>query len=63
MREKWELTTFGLEVRKKLLEKRWTVKDLASEIGADQSFLKGMLYGKRKGYKYLEPIKKLLDIS
>lgn len=61
--EKWKFTPFGLEVRKKLLERHMEVKDLAEILGCKPNFLSAMLYGKKKGYEYIEPIKEYLEIS
>lgn len=63
MAKKWKITPFGLEVKKRLLEREWSVRDLAREIGANETYLSGLLYGKRPEYKYADAIRELLDIS
>ena len=63
MREKWKLTPFGIKVKKSLLEKNMTVSELAERIGVKQSYLSQVLYGDKKGYKYLDEICTLLEIE
>ena len=63
MREKWKLTPFGIKVKKSLLEKNMTVSELAERIGVKQSYLSQVLYGDKKGYKYLDEICILLEIE
>lgn len=59
----WELTPFGLEVRKKLLEKNSSIADLAREVGANASYLRGMMYGYRSGKKYVNKICEFLGMD
>ena len=63
MREKWKLTPFGIKVKKSLLEKNMTVSELAERIGVKQSYLSQVLYGDKKGHKYLDEICTLLEIE
>jgi len=63
MREKWKLTPFGMQVKMRLLEKDMTVSELAERIGVKQSYLSQVLYGDKKGYKYMNEICMILEIE
>ena len=63
MKQKWKLTPFGMQVKMRLLEKNMTVSELAERIGVKQSYLSQVLYGDKKGYKYMEQICSFLEIE
>lgn len=57
------LTTFGVEVKKKLIEMRMTQKQLAQQIGTSDVYLNLILHGERSGNKYNCKIIKILKIE
>ena len=63
MKGKWKLTPFGMKVKMRLLEKDMTVSELADRIGVKQSYLSQVLYGDKKGYKYMDQICTILEIE
>lgn len=63
MGKKWKLTPFGIKVKKRLLEKDMTISELAEQIGVKQSYLSQVLYGDKKGYKYMDKICSILEIE
>ncbi len=63
MKEKWRLTPFGVKVKKRLIEKDMTTSELANQIGVSRSFLSQILYGNKKGGKYIPMIQEVLDIK
>ena len=62
-KNRWEPTPFGVKVKKRLIEKNMTVSDLARMLGINRSFLSQMLYGNKKGEKYIPAIREALDIK
>lgn len=62
-KERWKLTPFGIKVKKNLIEKNMTTSDLADSIGISRSFLSQILYGNKKGEKYIELIKQELEMK
>ena len=62
-KNRWEPTPFGVKVKKRLIEKNMTVSDLARMLGINRSFLSQMLYGNKKGEKYIPAICNALDIK
>lgn len=63
MKERPELTPFGLTVRMKLLEKKMTQVELAAALGIKKQYLYKILHGIRSGEKYVERIKNILNIE
>lgn len=63
MRKDRKLTTFGVEVKKKLIEIGKTQKQLAYEIGTSDVYLNLILHGERAGKKYLNKIADTLAID
>jgi len=57
------LTPFGLEVKKKLLEKGITQRQLCDELGIGETRFSEIIYGVKPGYKYREKIAKALNIK
>ena len=62
-KERWKLTPFGVKVKKRLIEKDMTTSELANRIGVSRSFLSQILYGNKKGGKYIPMIQEVLDIK
>ena len=62
-RRNLKLTTFGLSVKKRLLDKGMTQKELASELGIHGCYLTEILYGLRAGWKYREQIEDILSMK
>lgn len=63
MRKDRKLTTFGVEVKKKLIEIGKTQKELADEVGTSDVYLNLILHGERAGKKYLNRIADVLAID
>lgn len=53
----------GKLIKKRLIDKDMTAKQLASIIGITPQYLNKILHGERSGEKYIETIKSLLDIA
>ena len=51
----------GLEIRAKLLEKGFKLKDIALETNVSISFVSMVIYGKKKSLKVQKLISKKLD--
>ncbi|SHE69512.1 helix-turn-helix domain-containing protein [Alkalibacter saccharofermentans] len=60
--KKRKLTTFGIEVKNKLTDLNITQKKLSEELGFSPVYLSMILYGERSGEKYINEIKKYLDL-
>lgn len=58
-----ELTAFGKQVKKRLIDKGMTQVELAALIGCNKQYLHKILCGERSGKKYLEDISRVLDIE
>ncbi|MDO4721371.1 MAG: helix-turn-helix transcriptional regulator [Peptostreptococcaceae bacterium] len=58
-----QITPFGILVKKALIEKNMTQKQLAEEIGVDSKYLHLVFYGYRSGTKYLHRIAKYLKLK
>lgn len=54
---------FGLEIRKKLLELGMTQRELAELVGASEEYIWHITHGRRKGTKYIERIKEVLNLE
>lgn len=63
MKAKKDLTPFGKKVRKRLIDRNMTQKELADQIGCRKQYLWRILTGERSGRKYLEEIARILDIE
>ena len=57
------LTSFGIQVKKAMLDRDMTQTTLAKELGISNSYLTEILHGTRKGVKQKERIAKILDIK
>jgi len=63
MHKQRELTPFGREVKKKLIDKNMTQVELAELIGCKKQYLFKILTGERSGKKYIEAIASILEIT
>ena len=61
-------TTFGKEVRKRLIDKEWTIAVLAEEVSArtglfcDNAYMSRILNGERNPPKIISAIREILDL-
>ena len=53
---------FGKKIKIKLMEKGMTQGQLAKEVGMHPQHLIDVIYGRRSGVSYREPIKKVLGL-
>lgn len=63
MEKKRILTEFGKRVRKRLIDKNMSQRELASVIGTSETYLCKMMYGERSIKKYKVRIEKALGIE
>lgn len=63
MKKDRQLTGFGVEVKKKLIEIGKTQKQLAEEIGTSDVYLNLIIHGERTGKKYLNKIIEALNLD
>lgn len=55
-------TSYGKEIKKKLIDRDMTARQLADQLGITPQYLNSIFHGKRSGEKYREAIRKILDI-
>lgn len=60
---KASLTTFGKKVKIRLIELNMTQIELSKKLNINPKYLHLILIGKRSGEKYINSIRKLLNIS
>lgn len=63
MKNKRKLTPEGVRIKKKLVDKRMSQKELAEQIGCSRQYLTDIMYGMRSGKKYLPQIYEILDLK
>lgn len=56
-------STFGMKVKKRLIELNMTQRELANELGINENYLTDILRNRRSGDKYREAILKRLDLN
>lgn len=56
-------STFGRQVKKRLIDRNMTARQLAEMIGTTPQYLNKILHGERSGGKYIEAIKKILEMA
>lgn len=61
--KKRKLTPFGRAVKKRLIDRGMSQRQLAEEIGADERYLDRILRGERSGAKYIHKIAAILVIN
>ena len=52
-----------MKVKMRLLEKGMSISELAHQIGVKQCYLSQVLYGDKKGHKYMAQICSLLELE
>ena len=57
------LTPLGKEIKKKLIDKEMTQKELADQLGVTKQYITKFITGTRTGEKYLCQIGAILDID
>ena len=62
MGRKRELTSYGKEVKHRLIELNMTQVELAEQVGTSKQYLGKILFGERAGMMYLEKIQQILNI-
>lgn len=55
-------TSYGKEIKKKLIDRDMTARQLADLLGTTPQYLNSIFHGERSGEKYREAIRKILDI-
>ncbi len=55
-------TSYGKEIKKKLIDRDMTARQLADLLGTTPQYLNRIFHGERSGEKYKEAIRKILDI-
>lgn len=63
MAKQTRLTPFGIKVKKKLIDRNMTQVELAALIGCSKQYLHKVLCGERSGEKYIDDIRRILDIK
>ena len=61
-RKRGKPTAFGLKVNMELYKRGMTKRELAREVGMNETYLYDILYGRRSGVRYIEPIKRALGL-
>lgn len=61
--KKREYSSFGKKIKKQLIDKNMTAKQLADALGTTPQYLNKIIHGERSGEKYIEAIKSILDIA
>ena len=54
---------FGIEIRKKLIEKNMTQRELAAAVGTTEEYIWHITHGRRKGTKYIGKIISILQME
>ena len=55
-------TDLGRQIKKRLIEREMTIKELADVLGTTPQYLSKIIHGDRSGVKYTERIRQILDI-
>lgn len=63
MRKKRQLTDFGVEVKKILIDRDMTQAELAERVGIKRQYLSLILCGERRNSRYVDEIRKVLGMS
>ena len=56
-------STIGKQIKKQLINKNMTAKQLADQIGTSPQYLNKIIHGERSGEKYIDAIKQILGIA
>lgn len=54
---------FGIEIRKRLIERNMTQRELATAVGATEGYIWHITHGRRKGTKYIPKIMDVLQMD
>lgn len=60
---KRQLTEFGMQVRIELVKRNMTQVELADLLGIKKQYLYKILTGERSGERYVEDIKRILELD
>ncbi len=55
-------TELGRQIKKELINREMTIKELADVLGTTPQYLNKIIHGDRPGTKYIGRIRQLLDI-
>lgn len=58
-----KLTPFGAEIKKCLVDRQMTQKELAKKIGVSPKYINLIIYGERSGKKYIPAILSYLGLD
>jgi len=56
-------TELGKQIKKRLIDKDMTARQLADALGITPQYMNKILHGERSGEKYIKEIKRILDIA
>ncbi|MDE7063368.1 MAG: helix-turn-helix domain-containing protein [Lachnospiraceae bacterium] len=59
---KRQITPFGKTIKLRLVELEMSQEELASMVGTTPQYINHIIYGERSGEKYIEEIKRVLQI-
>lgn len=62
MSRKRELTSYGKQVKHRLIEMNMTQVELAEQVGTSKQYLGKILFGERSGTIYLDKIDQVLNL-
>lgn len=60
--QKRQITPFGKEMKRRLLELEMSQEELASLVGTSPQYINHIIYGERSGEKYLDSIEQILGM-
>ena len=63
MEAKTGYSDLGKQIKKKLIDRNMTARQLADELGTTPQYLNKIIHGERSGEKYMEAIKSILNIA
>lgn len=63
MAKKLGYTELGKQIKKRLIDKDMTTRQLADALGITPQYMNKILHGERSGKKYMKEIKRILDIA
>ena len=58
-----KLTPLGAEIKKSLVDRQMTQRELAEKIGVSPKYINLIIYGERSGKKYIPEIVSLLGLD
>lgn len=63
MVKKQKYSKLGKAIKKKLIDKNMSARELAEALGTTPQYLNKILHGERSGKKYLQAIRDILEID